>query len=181
MKSTGETVAVKVQHKWIKEQCSGDLKLIRFASDCAIKLFPDYKYGWLPDEFQTRLPNELDFQKEATNAEKCLDIFKNNPNVAVPKVYRELTRERVLVMSFEPGVSVSKINEMKEMGIYLRNVAKLITEAGFVHGDPHPGNLFVRKKQDGRLELVLLDHGIYTDLSEECRLAYTKLWRGILA
>ena len=28
LKSTGETVAVKVQHPWIKEQCAGDLKLI---------------------------------------------------------------------------------------------------------------------------------------------------------
>lgn len=54
-------------------------------------LFPDYKYGWLPDEFKTRLPNELDFAKEATNAERCLEIFKNNKHVAVPKMYRELT------------------------------------------------------------------------------------------
>ena len=28
LKSTGETVAVKVQHKWIKENVPGDLRLI---------------------------------------------------------------------------------------------------------------------------------------------------------
>lgn len=27
---------------------------------------------------------------------------------------------------------------------------------------------------------MLLDHGIYTDLKKDTRLAYTKLWRGIL-
>ena len=28
LKATGEVVAVKVQHPWIKEQCSGDLRVI---------------------------------------------------------------------------------------------------------------------------------------------------------
>jgi len=30
------------------------------------------------------------------------------------------------------------------------------------------------------VEVVLLDHGIYTDLTKETRLSYNKLWRGIL-
>ena len=60
----------------------------------------------------------------------------------------------------------------------------MIYEKGFVHSDPHPGTLFVRKKViNGRddIELVILDHGIYTDLPEDTRLSYTKLWRGILS
>jgi aarF domain-containing kinase len=57
----------------------------------------------------------------------------------------------------------------------------MIFRAGFVHSDPHPGNLFIRKDAEGQLELVLLDHGIYVELSESTRLAYTKLWRGILS
>jgi len=74
----------------------------------------------------------------------------------------------------------------------LKGLARLISEVfiymiyekGFVHSDPHPGNLFVRKKViNGRddIELVILDHGIYTDLPEDTRLSYTKLWRGILS
>lgn len=61
----------------------------------------------------------------------------------------------------------------------------MIFEKGFVHSDPHPGNMFVRKKKnaknDNDLELVILDHGLYTNLTEETRLSYTKLWRGILS
>lgn len=61
----------------------------------------------------------------------------------------------------------------------------MIFEKGFVHSDPHPGNMFVRKRKGAKngsdLELVILDHGIYTTLPEETRLSYTKLWRGILS
>ena len=60
----------------------------------------------------------------------------------------------------------------------------MIYDEGFVHADPHPGNIFVRPKvmPDGTkdIELVLLDHGIYTELSNEVRHSYTKLWRGML-
>lgn len=109
----------------------------------------------------------------------------------VPKTYPELASQRVLVMSFEKGVSVTKVREMNEMGIDLRSVARAITEAflhmtykeGFVHGDPHPGNMFIRKKEGGGpedIELVILDHGIYCELSPESRVNYALLWRGIL-
>jgi len=61
----------------------------------------------------------------------------------------------------------------------------MIYEKGFVHSDPHPGNMFVRRKKGSKngsdIELVILDHGIYTDLPLVTRLSYTKLWRGILS
>lgn len=125
------------------------------------------------------------------NAQKCSRIFKGHKNVRVPKLYPEISNKRVIVMSFEPGVAVSKVREMRDMGIDLRKVARLIAEAflhmtyeeGFVHGDPHPGNMFVRLKeggQPGEIELVLLDHGIYCELSEASRVNYALLWRGIL-
>lgn len=82
---------------------------------------------------------------------------------------------------------------MYNRGVNLRKLSSLISdtfthmifEKGFVHSDPHPGNLFVRSKKmpDGSedIELVILDHGIYTELPHDTRLSYTKLWRGILS
>ena len=46
--------------------------------DAAKVFFPDFKYGWLAEEFKLRLPRELDFVIEAQNAERCRKIFKNN-------------------------------------------------------------------------------------------------------
>jgi predicted unusual protein kinase regulating ubiquinone biosynthesis (AarF/ABC1/UbiB family) len=56
-------------------------------------------------------------------------------------------------MSFERGISVARVKEMFLQGLNLRDVSHLISETfvkmtfkdGFVHGDPHPGNLIVRK------------------------------------
>lgn len=31
---------------------------------------------------------------------------------------------------------------------------------GFIHCDPHPGNVFVRNGKEG-VEIVMLDHGLY--------------------
>ena len=92
-------------------------------------------------------------------------------------------------MSFEKGISVAHLREIRDAGIDLKKLSRIISnsfvrmifEEGFVHSDPHPGNIFVRRKDGGEeIEIVILDHGIYTNLTKETRLAYTKLWRGIL-
>lgn len=109
LRSNGQIVAVKVQHVLIKEQVPGDLRMIEIAVDCAKKLFPDFKYGWLAEEFRAKLPLELDFRKEARNCIRCKEMFKNNKRVKVPDVYEEYTTERVLTMSFETGISVAHV------------------------------------------------------------------------
>ena len=73
--------------------------------------------------------------------------------MAVPEVYWDYTKERVLVMSFEDGIPATSVKEMDAQGIDLKKCARLISgtftqmifEEGFVHSDPHPGNIFVRK------------------------------------
>ena len=86
--------------------------MIQIACDAAARLFPDFRYQWLASEFKVRLPRELDFQIEATNADRCRQIFKGNKQVKVPDVYHEFTRPRVLVMSCEEGVPVTHVKQM---------------------------------------------------------------------
>ena len=44
LKSTGEIVAIKVQHKWVKENYPGDAKLIDICVNIGEKVFPTFKY-----------------------------------------------------------------------------------------------------------------------------------------
>ncbi|KAL2008963.1 hypothetical protein VTN00DRAFT_7157 [Thermoascus crustaceus] len=51
---------------------------------------------------------------------------------------------------------------------------------GWVHCDPHPGNIFVRRKPSGKPELVLIDHGLYIHMDPEFRHQYARFWKGLL-
>lgn len=55
----------------------------------------------------------------------------------------------------------------------------MIFKFGVVHADPHPGNVLVNKKGN-EVEIVLLDHGLYSKLEESFRVDYCKLWMAIL-
>lgn len=44
LKTNGVKVAVKVQHKWLREQASGDINLVQLFIAAAEKLFPGFKY-----------------------------------------------------------------------------------------------------------------------------------------
>ncbi|XP_045307657.1 aarF domain-containing protein kinase 1 isoform X4 [Leopardus geoffroyi] len=66
-----------------------------------------------------------------------------------------------------------------------RHLGKIYSEMifvnGFVHCDPHPGNVLVRKHPGtGKAEIVLLDHGLYQVLTEEFRLDYCHLWQSLI-
>ena len=64
---------------------------------------------------------------------------------------------------------------MKRKGIDIKKVrenildifCQMIFRDGFMHCDAHPGNIFIRKK-DNSLghQIVLLDHGLYRTISK---------------
>ncbi|XP_055144599.1 aarF domain-containing protein kinase 1 isoform X8 [Symphalangus syndactylus] len=70
------------------------------------------------------------------------------------------------------GRNAEKVSQMLKHFDFLkisRHLGKMYSEMifvnGFVHCDPHPGNVLVRKHPGtGKAEIVLLDHGLYQDL-----------------
>ncbi|KAF4549305.1 ABC1-like protein [Elsinoe fawcettii] len=51
---------------------------------------------------------------------------------------------------------------------------------GLVHCDPHPGNIFIRRKPNGSPELVLIDHGLYITMSDKFRQEYAQFWKALM-
>ncbi|KAJ5731625.1 ABC1 family protein lscO [Penicillium malachiteum] len=51
---------------------------------------------------------------------------------------------------------------------------------GWVHCDPHPGNIFIRRKPSGKPELVLIDHGLYIHMDPDFRHQYSRFWKALL-
>jgi len=189
--NNGEVVAVKVQHRWIREQYPGDVRILEVLAKTGKKLFKDFDYMWIIDDLKRSAEHELDFIREGNNAQKCSEIFKKNPYVKVPEIYWGLCSDRVLTMEFMEGVIISKVEQIKETGIDLSDLTQLLSKAfnemifvsGFVHCDPHPGNILVRplKTWKGvKPQIVLLDHGLYRDLSEGVKQSYNGMWRSII-
>lgn len=73
LKSTGETVAVKVQHRGLKEQCKGDINLAKIFLKIIAVIFPDFEYGWIGEQFDKNIPRELNFRLEGKNCQRCAE------------------------------------------------------------------------------------------------------------
>ena len=64
-------------------------------------------------------------------------------------------------MIFHFIVSICRINPYEVSDKLGQLYSEMIFKRGFVHSDPHPGNILVRKNQNGKAEIILLDHGLY--------------------
>ncbi len=164
----GREVAVKVLRPGVEETVALDLDIsFRFLFWLNV-LFPTHHVRALTNvvrEFSVRVREEMDFRKEAENMETFRRFFSKEQRVKVPEVLGQYTRRRVLVMEYCAGTKVDRLQDrfasgeldlaslMETLtGLYLRTMMV----DGFLHADPHPGNILVQ--DDGRI--VLLDWGM---------------------
>ncbi|XP_048139425.1 aarF domain-containing protein kinase 1 isoform X2 [Rhodamnia argentea] len=181
-------VAVKVQYPGLDRQMKLDTMIMSFLSKSITWLFPEYRFDWLVGEFVKAISLELDFIQEGKNAERTAKNFISNDKVKVPKVVWELTTSQVLTMEFCRGNKVDDSEYLAKMGIDPTKVARALVEVfaemifvhGFVHGDPHPGNILVSPEGKSGFCLVILDHGIYKQLDEQFRMDYCELWKALI-
>jgi len=151
-------------------------------------IYPDIDYTWFVREARKNISAELDFEKELGNQQKCAQIFHDNEDVHVPEVYPELSTGKVITMEFCSGMPLYSKEALVENNVNLDSLSKLIATTfyqmifkhGFIHSDPHPANMLIRKKKNDELQLVLLDHGLYRPISEDFRVSYSNLWMSLL-
>ena len=116
--------------------------------------------GALMAEFAETLWEELDYVSEAANAERFAAMYAGDDDVVIPRVYRQHTTGRVIVLENVEAIKITDVAGMRAAGIEPVAVADLLLDAyfrqffveGFFHADPHPGNLLVRA--DGGIGLV---------------------------
>uniref|UniRef100_A0A182XM39 ABC1 domain-containing protein n=1 Tax=Anopheles quadriannulatus TaxID=34691 RepID=A0A182XM39_ANOQN len=187
---SGEQVAVKVQYADLRRRFDGDLRTILFLQRLVALLHKNYNFGWIVEDLQGTLREELDFVHEAKNAERCARDLARLDFVYVPKVLWTHTNERILTTEFINGCKVSDRKAIAAMQLDLAEIDRQLFTAfgqqifstGFVHADPHPGNVFVRKDPANprRMQLVLLDHGLYEQLAPAVRENLARFWEAIV-
>ncbi|KAM9708259.1 aarF domain-containing protein kinase 1 isoform 2-T3 [Menidia menidia] len=183
----GRTVAVKVQHPKVQSQSSTDIMVIEVLIKAVHWLFPDFAFMWLVEEAKKNMPLELDFLNEGRNAERVAAMLAHFPFLKVPAIHWDLSTKRILTMDFAEGGQVNDREYMKKHNIDVNQISEnlgrmyseMIFVHGFVHCDPHPGNVLVRKGGRGT-EIVLLDHGLYQVLQPDFRMDYCRLWLALI-
>jgi len=186
-------VAVKVQKPNIPAQNGCDLLVYRFILHVLEYAF-ELPLAWTFDYTKRQLDAELDFRIEAQNARRAskeLEDCKHlRGKVVVPKVYTELSGRHVMVMEWIDSIgAVSDGTALRHAGLKAPEVMRTATQVfghqifstGHVHCDPHPGNLLVRFAPSGsssslKWQLVLLDHGLYCEMSPQLRKEYADFW-----
>ncbi|KAH1263123.1 putative serine/threonine-protein kinase abkB [Glycine max] len=86
------------------------------------------------------------------------------------------------------GIWIDDLDFLNQIGVDPEKVAKSLTELfaemifvhGYIHGDPHPGNILVSPEGCNGFSLVLLDHAVYTVLDEEFRKDFCQLWEALI-
>ncbi len=172
---SGEEVAVKIQRPGLREQITLDLYIVRSIAQWLnrnIKLIRSDLVA-LIDELGKRVFEEMDYLNEADNAIRFKNLHSHNKNIAIPKIYMNITSRRVLTMEWIEGVKLTDIEAVKALGIDREKMIDIgvncslqqLLEHGFFHADPHPGNLLALR--DGRL--CYLDFGMMSKITNESR------------
>ena len=179
----GREVVVKVLRPGIEDLVASDVKAARWILGLLEKRFatnPHVRgFRVAVEEFGLRIGDEMDFRKEADNAERISANFVGNRQVLIPRIERDLVRQHVLVMEYMRGVRIDRAeapDAVRGNGIRRSRSSDIVATVmelyiqmmlvdGLFHADPHPGNLLVAP--DGKI--ILLDFGMVVPVPRETR------------
>ena len=207
----GRAVAVKLQYPNLRKEFKWDLLAHFIVLKCTEFAFPRFHLSWMHDEIADNLTKELDFLNEAHNADVGRAHFERTGNeyAYVPHIDYSRTTHRILTMEWVDGVKVNDRQALTEqvgvsikdaMRVTLATLSEQIFLHAFVHCDPHPGNIFLRrtptaavnqwesdeerqrrlKRPHKPFQVVILDWGLCRAMRESVRIHYCQLWQALI-
>lgn len=150
----GCPVVIKIQRPNIVKKIKLDITLMKHLALLCSRRYPEMaaiNIVALVNDFAENIIEELDYSQEQSNTELFQRMFRNDPTVRIPYVWREYTTPRLLIMERIVGTTPNSAEELTEAGLDPKTVArnganaifKMILEDGIFHADPHAGNLFI--------------------------------------
>jgi predicted unusual protein kinase regulating ubiquinone biosynthesis (AarF/ABC1/UbiB family) len=173
----GQDVVVKVLRPGVERAIALDLDISFRILFWLNILFPNHHVRAVTNvvrEFSVQVKAEMDFRHEAENIGHFQRFFSADRKVRAPVVLERFTRRRVLVMEHCPGTKIDRLHDLFASGrLSFKQVMETLTGVymrmlmvdGFMHADPHPGNLLVQ--DDGTL--IVLDWGAVLEVPKWTR------------
>ncbi len=179
-------VAVKVQRPNLYFLIRRDVVILRFLATFLSPFLPlniGVGIGEIIDEFGKALFDEIDYEKEGENALKFANLFKDNPNVFIPKLEKQFSSKRIITTSWIDGVKLRDKALLEENNLVPSSFVKTcvisglqqLFEYGYFHADPHPGNMFALKGGNSDYgNLAYVDFGMMDTITNSDRLTLIK-------
>lgn len=172
----GTRVAVKVQRPNLEFIVEKDLSILKDVSPIlqnrtVLGKLCDVEE--IVDVFARHIRREMDYQVEALNTETFYELFKDEPDIVVPKIYWDYTNKKIMTMDYVEGLRIEaaeqRIFNKDNRPVYARklyiSIFKPLFERGIFHGDPHPGNVLFQSEG----KVLLIDFGIVGRFDSEVR------------
>jgi ubiquinone biosynthesis protein len=163
----GHPVAVKIQRPDLRKKVSQDLRIMSIAAWIFACIMPKrLKIYSIFQRFKNTLWNEIDFQREAAQADALKVAMQDyTHHIVIPKIYWQYSSQSVLVMDRAEGKRFNLIIYTEADDALKKKMAKKlysiflhsVFQHGIFHGDMHPGNIFFDTERN---TFTFVDFGI---------------------
>ncbi len=165
----GTEVVIKIRRPGIQEVVKTDIEVLKNLANFlkGFPVFKDFDLLNLVKEFGIAINREMNLYCEAEALERFNNSFRMNDVIFAPKPFFRLCSKAVLVMEYIPGIRFSELLDMDNDKIPIKIDKSAMIESGadcmfqqvfmigFLHNDPHPGNLIATKNN----RLYFIDFG----------------------
>lgn len=171
----GQRVVVKVIKPGIREVIESDLTLLAMVGVFVQWFLPRYQPRRIIAEFSAYTIKEVDYTFEADNAETFAVNFRDMPDVAFPKIYRQHSSREVLTMEFMEGFKpgspptndLSADERQRVVDLGAGSIIRMLYRDGFFHADLHAGNLMILPGK--RVRVAFIDLGMVGRFEDRTR------------
>ena len=122
----GADVAVKVQYPEIERLARVDLACLRQLARVTGRMSRSFDLRSIMDEVAEFVALELDFAREADATVRIGAALARDPTVRVPRVHREHSTAKLLVLEYLDGIKVVDLDALRAAGHDLTEVARRI-------------------------------------------------------
>lgn len=165
----GKKVVIKVQRRNIKETMIADIKVLKKAIQM-LRIEKILK-NTIPlndilDELLITSLEEMNFITESEHINEFYKINKELKYIKIPKVYKSLTTEKVLVMEYVEGDKISNHESLIDKGYDLNEIGEKLADnyiyqavdVGYFHADPHPDNIIIHEGKITYVDFGMMGH-----------------------
>lgn len=183
---SGKLVAIKVQRPGIRKKFLDDLNTLEEMAELAVKhtqVGKQYGFKDVLSELKRIMLQELDYLREANNLVTLGTNLKEYRRLIVPQPVPDYTTSKVLTMEYVKGTKITSINPLKKtehdytplVDELVEAYLKQIVSDGFVHADPHPGNIHLLENE----KIALIDLGMVAKFSRKMQDYLLRLLLGL--